>query len=72
MNQTVNQTLEYSDPIFGVTYIKQTPKTINFTVSDLTPGRSYQIYAYIMNLNQINNPAYLELDFATNGKKTCI
>lgn len=66
--KVANQTLEYSKPIFGETYIKKTPKEVTFTVSALTPGRDYQIYAYVMNLNQIYNPIYQRLDFSTNSK----
>jgi len=66
-NKTINQTLEYSKPLFGETYIKRSPKNITFTVKGLEPGRDYQIYAYIMNLNQVHNEAFLVMDFSTNG-----
>lgn len=62
-----NTTLSYSKPVFDEDYIKRSPKNISITVSDLEPGRDYDIYAYIMNLNQISNPAYLKLSFSTKG-----
>jgi len=62
-----NTTLSYSKPVFNEDYIKRSPKNISITVTDLSPGRDYEIYAYIMNLNQIENPAYLKLSFSTNA-----
>jgi len=67
--KATNQTLEYSKPRFGETYIKRSPKNITFTVKGLEPGRDYQIYAYIMNLNQIHNDVFYVMDFSTHSKK---
>lgn len=64
-NATYNETLEYSNPIYNVTYLKLNPRTVTFTISDLSPGIEYVLYAYIMNLNRIYNLTYAELSFKT-------
>ena len=67
-NQTENATLSHSNPIYGVAYVKQTPKNITFSVSGLEPNLDYDVYIYVMNLNQLNNDTYTKLQFSTNRK----
>lgn len=66
-NTTANLTLEYSNPIYNVTYIKLNPRTVVFDIPNLKPGIYYVLYAYIMNLNRIFNPQISILRFYTLG-----
>lgn len=66
-SQAFNETLNYSDPVYGVTYIKNTARDVDFTLTRLTPGISYTIYFYIMNLNKVFNPQAYQLNFTTDG-----
>ena len=50
-----NYTLSFSHPIYGVNYIRKTSLITDFTVNHLTPDNDYEIYIYIMNMNNINN-----------------
>ena len=44
--QQFNLNLTYSDPIYGVRYVKRTPKNITFTVTGLTPDMDYDVYIH--------------------------
>jgi len=46
-----NETLSYSNPSFQVTYIKTASRTVTFTLEGLEPGKDYDFYCYIVNLN---------------------
>ena len=65
---TPNTTLNYSNNLYGVTYIKTEPTQTQFTISELTPGHDYEIFIYIMNMNKLFNPNFTKLYFRTNGK----
>ena len=56
---------KYSNPIYGVSYVKQTPFSIVFTISGLSAGKDYELFAYFMNLNQISTVNYSKLYFQT-------
>lgn len=60
-----NYTLSFSNPIYGVNYIRKTSLTTEFKISDLTPGIDYEIYFYIMNMNLVNQPLYSKISFFT-------
>jgi hypothetical protein len=68
-NQENALTLSYSHPMFNVTYVKTSAYYALITVTGLTPQHEYDMYTYVVNLNQINNPAYTKLSFSTVGKK---
>jgi hypothetical protein len=67
-NGILNQTAQYSNPRFGVNYIKNKARNVTFKITGLDPLRSYDFFAYITNLNQINNPSSFHLAFTTKGK----
>lgn len=66
-NSILNQTALYSNPRFGVNYIKTRTRNVTFTITGLDPLRSYDFFVYITNLNQVYNPAYYSLNFTTKG-----
>ena len=66
-NQTLNSTLNYSNPSFGIEYVRTKPGNVTFTIDQLTPGKNYDLYFFILNLNQIYNPTYFKLSFQTLG-----
>ena len=68
-NATFNQTLNYSNPAYGVNYITDAATPLGFTISDLTPGITYSIYFYIMNLNRVYQDQWYRLNFTTQCKK---
>jgi len=67
MNENPNTTLNYSNNIYGVTYIKTIPSENEFTISGLTPGHDYEIFIFIMNMNKLFNPNFTKIYFRTNG-----
>ncbi|KAL4482744.1 hypothetical protein ABPG73_021404 [Tetrahymena malaccensis] len=60
-----NYTLSFSNPIYGVNYIRKTNLQTQFTITNLTAGIDYEIYIYIMNMNLVNNANYYKLSFST-------
>lgn len=65
---TFNTSLNYSNNLYGVTYIKTIPTEKEFTISGLTPGHDYEIFIFIMNMNKLFNSNFTKLYFKTNGK----
>ncbi|EAS00909.2 transmembrane protein, putative (macronuclear) [Tetrahymena thermophila SB210] len=60
-----NYTLSFSNPIYGVNYIRKTNLQTQFTITNLNAGIDYEIYIYIMNMNLVNNANYYKLAFST-------
>lgn len=67
-----NKTLNYSIPRYGENYIKRSPKTITFTLTGLDAGRDYEIFMYIMNINQVHNPTLVTRSFSTKSNDLII
>ena len=65
--QNSNKTLNYSNKVYGVAYIKTLPANSEFTINGLTPGHDYEIFIFIMNMNQLYNVNFTKLYFHTNG-----
>ena len=65
--QNSNKTLNYSNNVYGVAYIKTLPANSEFTINGLTPGHDYEIFIFIMNMNQLYNVNFTKLYFHTNG-----
>lgn len=65
-SQTNTELMSYSNPIFGVNYVKTGAFDVTIKVTGLQPQHDYDFYAYIVNLNQVSNPVYLKLSFSTN------
>ncbi len=67
-SQAINDTLKYSNPIYGVAYIKSLTRVLNLTIPKLNPGRDYDFYAYIVNLNNVTDFVSFPLTFSTHSK----
>ncbi|EGR28803.1 hypothetical protein IMG5_168390 [Ichthyophthirius multifiliis] len=64
-NQKFNYTLSFSNPLFGINYIRRTDKKATFLIYDLKPDIDYEIYMFIMNMNNIENKTYKKIAFRT-------
>ena len=62
-----NNTLKYSNPIFGVTYVKSLTLTVEFEIKGLVPNHDYQVFAFIMNMNKLFSKSPKILSFKTLG-----
>jgi len=63
-----NATLKYSNPQFGEAYIKTASLTVDIPIKGLTPGKEYDFYGYVMNMNGVVGSTYKRLSFTTNSK----
>jgi len=63
---TPNTTLNYSNNIYDVAYVKTIPAQTEFTISDLRPGHDYEIFIFIMNMNKLYNSNLLNKRYAKN------
>lgn len=64
-SRAINDTLKYSNPIYGVAYIKTITRILDVTIPNLSPGRDYDFYAYIVNLNNVTDYISFPLTFST-------
>lgn len=60
-----NLTLSYSNPHYGIDYIRSNLLDITFTITDLQANHDYEIFVFIMNMNRVSNHKFQKIYFQT-------
>ena len=66
-SRVFNQTLNYSNPLFGLSYVRTDDFNVNFTLQNLIQNHDYEVFIFVMNMNQVINPVHSKIYFKTLG-----